>query len=119
MLHGTFVYSGEASNSSAVAVISQLKAVEYGAVPHYCWNFNKNSDKYYEYSLTEAVDFCLKAKSELGDLTSKRITGHEKIADGVTCTVYEGDVRVYVNYNNYSVIIGEVAVMPYDYLRIG
>ena len=88
-------------------------------MPHYSWNFNENSDKYYEYSLTEVVEFCLKAKSELGDLTSKRITGHEKIADGVTCTVFEGGVRVYVNYNNYSVIIGEVAVMPYDYLRIG
>ena len=119
VLHGTFVYSGEPSNSSSLTVINQLKAVEYGAVPHYSWNFNENSDKYYEYSLTEAVEFCLKAKSELGDLTSVRITGHEIISDGVTCTVFEGGVRVYVNYNNYSVIIGEVAVMPYDYLRIG
>lgn len=119
VLHGTFVYSGEASNSSSVSVINQLKTVEYGAVPHYSWNFSENSDKYYEYSLTEAVEFCLKAKSELGDLTSKRITGHEKIGDGVTCTSFEGGARVYVNYNNYSVIIGEVSVMPYDYLRIG
>ncbi len=119
VIHGTYVYAGEPLNASSVPVINLLKAVEYGAVPHYSWNFNEHSDKYYEYSVNEAVEFCLKAKTELSDLTAKRITGHEKIADGVYSTLFEGGVRVYVNYNNYSVIIGEVSVMPYDYLRIG
>lgn len=119
VIHGTYVYAGEPLNASSVSAINLLKSVEYGAVPHYSWNFNENSDKYYEYSVNEAVEFCLKAKTELSDLTSKRITGHEKIADGVYSTLFEGGVRVYVNYNNYSVIIGEVSVMPYDYLRIG
>ncbi len=119
VIHGSFVYSGEPLNTSYVSAINLLKSVEYGAVPHYIWNFNENSDKYYEYSVNEAVEFCIKAKAELSDLTSKRIMGHEKIADGVYCTLYEGGARVYVNYNNYSVIIGEISVMPYDYLRIG
>ena len=119
VIHGSFVYSGEPLNNSTVSAIELLKSVEYGAVPHYSWNFNENSDKYYEYSLNGAVEFCLRAKTELADLTSKRITAHEKIADGVYSTLYEGGARVYVNYNNYSVIIGEVSVMPYDYLRIG
>lgn len=119
VIHGSFVYSSEPLNTSSVSAIELLKAVEYGAVPHYIWNFNENSDKFYEYTVNEAVEFCTKAKAELSDLTSKRITGHEKIADGVYCTLYEGGARVYVNYNNYSVIIGEISVMPYDYLRIG
>ena len=119
VIHGSFVYSGEPLNASSVSVMNLLKSVEYGAVPHYSWNFNENSDKYYEYSVNDAVEFCLKAKTELADLTSERITGHEKIADGVYCTLYEDGARVYVNYNNYSVIIGEISVMPYDYLRIG
>ncbi len=119
VIHGSVVYSGAPANSDGISTINLLKAVEYGALPHYIWTFDKNSEKYYEYSLTEAVDFCIDAQKNLSDLTSRRITEHFEYEDGVFCTGYEGGVRVYVNYNNYSVIIGEVSVMPYDYLRIG
>ena len=34
------------------------------------------------------------------------------------CTEYGSGIRVYVNYNNYSVAVGTVSVPPYDYLRI-
>ena len=119
VIHGSVVYSGVPSNGSGVSLMNLLKSVEYGAVPHFLWVFNENSDKYYEYSLNDAVEFCLRAQQNLGDLTTQRITGHFMYEDGVYCTVYENGVRVYVNYNNYSVIIGEVSVMPYDYLRIG
>ena len=88
-------------------------------MPHYQWSFTEGDEKYYENTLTEAVEFSCKARKDLSDLTSRRITEHFKYEDGVYCTGYEGGVRVYVNYNNYSVIIGEVSVMPYDYLRIG
>lgn len=119
VIHGSFIYSGIPSNLSGVSTIELLKAVEYGAVPHYLWCFDENSDKYYEYSLNEAVEFLLEAQKNLGDLSSRRITEHFKYEDGVYCTGYEGGVRVYVNYNNYSVIMGDISVMPYDYLRIG
>ncbi len=119
VIHGSFIYSGTPSNLSGISTIELLKSVEYGAVPHYLWCFDENSDKYYEYSLNEAVEFLLEAQKNLGDLSSRRITEHFKYEDGVYCTGYEGGVRVYVNYNNYSVIIGEISVMPYDYLRIG
>ena len=119
VLHGSLVYAGEPLNTSSVSAVNFLKAVEYGAVPHYLWCFDESSDKYYEYSVNEAVEFCLRAKAELSDLMSERITGHEKLADGVYCTSYESGARVFVNYNNYSVIMGDVSVMPYDYLRIG
>ncbi len=119
IIHGSVVYSGMPSNASGISRINLLKAVEYGAVPHYVWSFKEGSDKYYENTLTEAVEFCIRAQKNLSELTAKRITEHFKYEDGVFCTGYEGGVRVYVNYNNYSVIIGEVSVMPYDYLRIG
>ncbi len=119
VLHGSLVYSGNAANSYAVPRMHLLKSIEYGAVPYFSWVYNENSVYYYENTLNEAVDFYVKAVKELGGLSDKRITDHFMYENGVYCTCFEGGVRVYVNYNNYSVIIGEVSVMPYDYLRIG
>lgn len=119
VLHGSVIYSGIAANTADFSKLQLLKSAEYGAAPSYLWNFSENSDKYYELTLGEAVDFYLKAEKDFLSLSSKRITDHFIYEDGVFCTEYEGGVRIYVNYNNYSVIIGDVAVMPYDYLRIG
>lgn len=119
VLHGSVIYSGDAANTTEFSRLQLLKSAEYGAAISYLWNFSENSDKYYENNLSEAVDFYLKAEKDFSDLSSKRITDHFIYEDGVFCTEYEGGVRIYVNYNNYSVIIGDVAVMPYDYLRIG
>lgn len=119
VLHGSVIYSGEAANTTEFSRLQLLKSAEYGAAVSYLWNFSENSDKYYEHNLSEAVDFYLKAEKDFTFLASKRITDHFIYEDGVFCTEYEGGVRIFVNYNNYSVIIGDVAVMPYDYLRIG
>lgn len=119
VLHSDVIYSGKPVNLSHAPVLELLKSVEYGAVPYYVWCFDEGSDKYYDAGLSDAVSFYLKARAQLGDLTSRRITEHFMLEDGVYCTGYEGGVRVYVNYNNYSVVIGDVAVLPYDYLRIG
>ncbi len=119
VLHGSIIYSSKAANTEAFTRIQLLKSVEYGAAVSFLWNFSADSDKYYENTLNEAVDFYLKAEKDFSSLSSKRITGHSLYKDGVYCTEFEGGVKIYVNYNNYSVIIGEVAVMPYDYLRIG
>lgn len=119
VLHGTVVYSGNAANSYTAPRMHLLKSVEYGAVPYFSWVYNENSSYYYENTLNEAVEFYLRAQKELGGLSDKRITEHFMYESGVYCTCFEGGVKVYVNYNNYSVIIGEVAVMPYDYLKIG
>ena len=119
VLHSSCVYAGQPVNAQSVTKLNLLKSVEYGAMPYYTWVFNSESDKCYELSINEAVDFYLNAKAELVDLTSKRITDHFEYESGVYCTVFDSDTNVYVNYNNYSVLIGEVAVLPYDYLRIG
>lgn len=119
ILHGSVIYSGKSANTEIIPRMQLLKCVEYGAALSYLWNFSPVSDKYYENTLSDAVEFYLKAQKELASLSSKRIIGHFLYQDGVYCTAYENGARIYVNYNNYSVIIGEVAVMPYDYLRIG
>lgn len=119
VIHSSCLYSGYAANTFAVPTLQLLKSIEYGAVPYYIWVFSSQSDKFYELTLGEAVDSYLDMKENLGDLASKRMTDHYETESGVFCTEYEGGTKVYVNYNNYSVLIGEVAVMPYDYLRIG
>ncbi len=119
VIHSSCVYSGVAANTFSAPRLQLLKSVEYGAAAHFMWVFSTQSDKFYELTLSEAVDFYLEAKEKIGDLTSKRMTDHFEYESGVFCTVYDGGTKVYVNYNNYSVLIGEVVVMPYDYLRIG
>lgn len=119
VLHGTVIYSGISANTENFPRIQILKCVEYGAAFSYLWNFSEDSDKYYENSLADAVDFYLRAEKDLASLASKRITDHFLYTDGVYYTGYENGTGIYVNYNNYSVVIGEVSVMPYDYLRIG
>ncbi len=119
VLHGAFIYSGTAANLGNVPRMQMLKSIEYGAVPYFFWTYKEDSGYFYENTLNEAVDFYLIAQKELGGLSDKRITDHFMYESGVYCTCYEGGVQVYVNYNNYSVLIGEVAVMPYDFLRIG
>lgn len=119
VIHASVVYSGNAVNSNSLPVLQLLKSIEYGAVPYYIWTFASQSDKFYELTLTDAVEFYLDMKDNLGGLSGRCMTDHYEVDGGVYCTEYEGGTKVYVNYNNYSVLIGEVAVMPYDYLRIG
>ncbi len=119
ILHSSYIYSGEPVNTSEISRLQLLKSVEYGALPYYTWVFSSVSDKFYELSMSEAVEFYLEAKEKLGDISALRMTEHFRYDENVYCTGYEGGVRVYVNYNNYSVTIGEVSVLPYSYLRIG
>ena len=118
ILHSGFIYSGEAANSAPLPRLSALKAVEYGAAPYYKWVFSNASPYYYELTFTEAVEFISRAAAELSDLSAMRITGHSAVETGVYCTEFDDSVLIYVNYNNYSVTVGDISVMPYDYIRL-
>ena len=117
VLHSLVCYSGQAANTTQQPKLEMLKAVEYGGVPYYCWTLGGDSQYYYENSFSEAVDDCA-AYEKLADLTDKRITAHYEVSDGVFCTEYSSGTAVYVNYNNFSVNVGDIAVMPYDFIRI-
>ncbi|MBR3974338.1 MAG: hypothetical protein IKJ88_00595 [Clostridia bacterium] len=118
ILHSTVEYSGKAANICSVPKLEMLKCIEYGGVPHFMLVYDSSSQLYYANSVNEIVDFVLRANKDLTDLTSARITAHYSVEDGLFCTSYDNGAVVYVNYNNYSVTIGEISVMPYDYLRI-
>lgn len=119
LLHSSFIYTGRPVNDSAVTRLSLLRYIEYGAAPHYLWCFDSKNEKYYDNDINEAAAFYVEALNTLNELSSKRITGHSMYEEGVYCTEYEGGTKIYVNYNNYSVILGDISVMPYDFLRIG
>ena len=118
LLHGSYVYSGAPVLSVRTDVLTLLKAVEYGAAPYFSWTGSARSDRCADSFLPDCASFCIRAGRELGDLVNLRITDHYAIAEGIYCTEYGSGIRVYVNYNNYSVAVGTVSVPPYDYLRI-
>lgn len=118
ILHGSYVYSGAAAVNAETDKLTLLKAVEYGGAPCFSWTSSARTDSCYEAYLPACAEFCTRAAEELGDLVSQRITDHYHIADGIYCTEYGSGIRVYVNYNNYSVAVGTITVPPYDYIRV-
>ena len=118
ILHGSYVYSGAAAVNVETDKLTLLKAVEYGGAPSFTWTGSARTDSCYEAYLPACAEFCTRAAEELGDLVSRRITDHYRIAEGIYCTEYGSGIRVYVNYNNYSVAVGTITVPPYDYIRV-
>lgn len=118
VIHSSVIYTGSAANSASIQKLELLKAVEYGAQPYYLWVFDENISYCYTNTYSDAVDFVTEAAENLSDLTSSRIISHSKIESGVCCTGYDNGAYVYVNYNNYSVNIGDISVLPYNYIRV-
>ena len=118
LLHGSYCYSGPSVASAQTELLTLLRCVEYGCSPWFSWTGSSRADACFENHLPAAAAFCVRAAKELGDLTGLRMTDHYEIADGIFCTEYGSGIRVFVNYNNYSVAVGAVSVPPYDYLRI-
>lgn len=118
LLHGSVVYSGAPVNTQQSTLLGLLKCVEYGAAPSVRWVFQKSSPLFYELTYTDVADFYVRAASALKDLSDCRITGHEKLDTGLYTTTFDGGAAVIVNYNNYSVNVGNLTVPPYDFIRI-
>lgn len=118
ILHASYLYSGAAAVSAETDRLTLLKTVEYGGSPCFSWTGSPRTDSCYEAYLPACAEFCKRAADELGDLVSLRITDHYRIAEGIYCTEYGSGIRVYVNYNNYSVAVGTISVPPYDYIRV-
>ena len=118
VLHGTLSYSGAPVNEDELYVLQLLKCVEYGAAPYARWVFSGSSPLFYERNYADITEFFVNAAEQLGDLSDQRIVAHEKAADGVFATTYEGGSIVLVNYNHYSVNVGNINVPPYNYIRI-
>ena len=95
-----------------------LKCVEYGGVPYFKWVMSMKSHLYYGLNLADNVDFVIRVEKELGSLSGERISGHKMVEKGLYMTEFDSGSFIYVNYNNYSVTIGNISVPAYDFIRI-
>ena len=109
-LHGIVNYSGSALNLSEDETDMILKSVETGAGLYYTFMNastsvlqNTEYTQYYACNFLDwkdtAIELYNRFNTELGDVYSQYIVGHEKLASGIYKTTYENGKTVLVNYN--------------------
>ncbi len=126
VLHGIVDYAGTPINSDINLEETLLKYVEYGACPHFEWNYEPLMGKaetdtfYYDNTINAAAEFYTEANEALNDLRDARITDHYELeeSDGVYCTEYDTGARIYVNYTNNEFSGLGVVVEPRSFLRV-
>ncbi len=124
VLHGIVDYAGDPINTSINLNEALLKYIEYGACPHFEWNYEslsgqtKNDPFYYDNTINEAAEFYAQANETLNDLRDARMTDHYEVDDGVFCTEYDTGSMIYVNYtdNNFSTL--GIVVEARSFLRV-
>ena len=124
VLHGIVDYAGEAINTSTDLEETLLKYIEYGACPHFRWNYeplvNNTQDDpyYYDNTINTAADFYARSNNALNDLRDARMTDHYAVADGVYCTEYDTGAMIYVNYTDSDYETLGVVVGARNFLRV-
>ncbi len=121
VLHGICDYSFTAVNLSDDPNMAMLKAIEYGAVPHYEWYFASmgENDKYcYSNSLSQARLLWENMKGMFSDLRDQRITSHEEVKTNLMRTVYSNGTEILVNYGDKAVTVSGITVDPMGFVRV-
>lgn len=126
-IHGYVNYTGESLNLAQNWEELLLRSAEYGAGLSFTvmreTAFSLQNTQYtkyfgadYESWHDRMVEIYNRYNGELGNVFNQRITGHERVEDGLTCTTYEDGTKVYVNYGYSDVTMdnGEV-VAARDY----
>ena len=121
VLHGICDYSFTALNLSGDPTKAMLRAIEYGALPHYEWYFAEYEEEdplSYMNSLSQARLLYENMKKMFSDLREQRIISHEEVKTDVFCTVYSGGSEIYVNYSDSAVTVSGITVDPSGFLRV-
>ncbi|MBR3818969.1 MAG: hypothetical protein IKJ41_07450 [Clostridia bacterium] len=124
ILHGIADYAGDPINTGINLRETILKNIEYGACPHFEWNYEsvimetENDRFYYDNTINAAAEFYTEANEALNDLRDARITDHYEVEDGIFCTEYDTGARIYVNYTNTDFSILGVVVEARNFLRV-
>ena len=124
VLHGIVDYSGEPINTGVNLEETLLKYIEYGACPHFEWNYEPVTRKtesdifYYDNTINTAAEFYARANETLNDLRDARMTDHYEVDDGVFCTEYDTGTMIYVNYTNNDYSTLGVVVEARNFLRV-
>ena len=124
VLHGIVDYSGDPINAAVNLEETLLKYIEYGACPHFEWNYEALSSRtendafYYDNTINKAAEFYSQANETLNDLRDARITDHYEVTDGVYCTEYDTGSMIYINYTNSDFSTLGVVVEARNFLRV-
>lgn len=124
VLHGIVDYAGEPINTDINLKETMLKHIEYGACPHFEWNYDaltrntEADDFYYDNTINSAAEFYTQANEALNDLRDARITDHYEVDDGIFCTEYDTGTMIYVNYTNNDFSTLGVVVEARSFLRV-
>lgn len=124
VLHGIVDYTGLPLNTEVNMQEAMLKYIEYGACPHFAWNYEpiekdaENDVYYYDNTINAAAEFYTKANAALYDLRDARITDHYEVLDGIFCTEYDTGAMIYVNYTDSDFTILGVVVEANNFTRV-
>lgn len=125
ILHGTIEYTGEYFNLASDYDQVLLRALEYGALPSFKWSSNEYVPKdaeqsliYYDNWTSKALDVYNTFNTVMYGLRSARMTDHTTIQDGVTCTEYNNETYLYVNYTDEDVTYNNLTIKAGSYLRV-
>ncbi len=124
ILHGICDYAGHPINTGKNTKETLLKYIEYGASPHYEWNYvaddkNESDIRYYDNTINGAAEYYAAADEALNDLRDARMTNHYRAEDGVYCTEYDNGARIIVNYTDSSCNVLGAVVPARSFLRTG
>lgn len=122
-LHGYVKYVGESLNLTKEMQDELLKSAEYGAGLSFTLmeesSFTLQNTLYTEYFGAEYAaakdtmyEIYSRYNAELGHVFNQEMTGHEYLADDVTCTTYADGTKVYVNYTYQDFIAADGTVVP-------
>lgn len=124
ILHGIVDYTGLPINLEVNMRETMLKYIEYGACPHFAWNYEPTTDSpetdmyYYDNTINDAAEFYAASNAALYDLRDARMTDHYEVADGIFCTEYDTGAMIYVNYTDEDFSILGVVVEANDFTRV-
>ena len=126
-IHGMKDYTGESINLAGDYQTALLECAEYGAGLNFTFmaentrillesDYSCYTSAGYGFWRDQVTDIIRRYQREMEGLNTKRITGHERLAEEVTRTVYEDGTSVYVNYGSADYSAGGITVPARDYL---
>ncbi|MEK5494035.1 DUF5696 domain-containing protein [Paenibacillus sp. FSL R7-0297] len=132
VVRGYVNYTGKPFNLSTFTSPRQyvLRSLEYGSGLYYEWmhapNYKVKDTDFgnlyavnYEQWINQAADMYLEVNAVMKNMQNQRLTGHEKLADGVYKSTYENGLSVIVNYNRTAVLAEGRTIEAESYITGG
>ncbi len=128
VISGSIPYTAPEINDSSEIHTSFLKALEYGAQPHFTLIYRKldsvdyYKDDYYGYFYEDYIDV-IKEYSSVTEELYEKLDGaamvEHKLENGVAEVNYDNGVKIYINYNDTDIKIENSIVKSQDFLVVG